>query len=585
MKRHTPETGSSSFSPPDRHALRRMAGERSFQRGEAYFAGGQVVSLTEHEGTVTAKVEGTRAYRVKLWPEDGEPGFSCTCPVGQDGAFCKHCVAVGLAWLQQADPKAAGPAVTMDDVRAYLAARDKSALVDLLMEQAMDDDRLRQRLFLQAAVTGAEGPDVATYRRVIDEAVKAGDFVDYHDAYDYASGIEDAVDAIEGLLDTGHAAEVIELAEYALEAVEEAIGYVDDSDGNMGGILARLQDIHLKACRKARPDPEALARRLFHWELTTDWDTFGGAAETYADILGPKGLDVYRELVEAEWAGVPFLGPGQNDPEKYGRRFRITRIMETLARRTGDVEAIVAIRQRDLSSAYDYLRIAETYREAGKHDRALEWAARGVETFPERTDSRLREFLIEEYYRLGRHDDAMELVWAAFTELPGLDRYRDLKNHADRIDQWSAWRSRALEFIRQAVAEAKRATQRNRWAWSRPSDHSELVRIFLWEGDVEAAWQEASEGGCSDQLWLQLADQRAQDHPEDALPIYQRRVEPTLERKNNDAYSEAVELLKKIRRLMLRLDRQAEFERYLEAVRKAHKPKRNFMKLLNAVRW
>jgi hypothetical protein len=38
--------------------------------------------------------------------------------------------------------------------------------------------------------------------------------------------------------------------------------------------------------------------------------------------------------------------------------------METLARRSGDVEAIVAVKKRDLSSAYDYLQIAETYRQA-----------------------------------------------------------------------------------------------------------------------------------------------------------------------------------------------------------------------------
>ena len=31
--------------------------------------------------------------------------------------------------------------------------------------------------------------------------------------------------------------------------------------------------------------------------------------------------------------------------------------METLARQTGDVEAIVTVKKRDLSSAYDYARL------------------------------------------------------------------------------------------------------------------------------------------------------------------------------------------------------------------------------------
>jgi len=55
----------------DRRTLRRMAGTRSFERGEDYVANGQVGSLAEHEGTITTKVQGARSYRVTLWIENG----------------------------------------------------------------------------------------------------------------------------------------------------------------------------------------------------------------------------------------------------------------------------------------------------------------------------------------------------------------------------------------------------------------------------------------------------------------------------------------------------------------------------------
>ncbi|MEK7382013.1 MAG: SWIM zinc finger family protein, partial [Elusimicrobiota bacterium] len=83
----------------DRDALREMAGGRSFERGQEYFSAGCVRGLAEHDGTITAKVQGTSDYRVKLWVKDGDLEYSCTCPVGTDGDFCKHCVAAGLAWL------------------------------------------------------------------------------------------------------------------------------------------------------------------------------------------------------------------------------------------------------------------------------------------------------------------------------------------------------------------------------------------------------------------------------------------------------------------------------------------------------
>jgi uncharacterized Zn finger protein len=348
----------------NRRVLRRMAGVASFERGEDYCANGHVGSLVEHEGTISAKVRGTQMYRVKLWVKSGKPEYSCSCPIGGDGAFCKHCVAVGLAWLEQgkvADtkgrkrPKAT---LTMDDVRAHLEEQSKDALVDMLMEHAVDDDRLRQRLLMKAA-RGAPGRvGLATYRQAIDEAVDVGGFVDYRGASSYAGGIEEAIDSIEDLMKDGHEAEAIELTEYALESVEDAMGSVDDSDGEMGGILTRLQELHHTACKKAQPNVEELAERLFEWETSTDYDIFYGAAATYADVLGEQGLAVYRRLAEREWKKVPALAPGGDDSAKYGKRFRITHIMETLARASGDVEALVNVMKCDLSLPYDFLKIA-----------------------------------------------------------------------------------------------------------------------------------------------------------------------------------------------------------------------------------
>jgi uncharacterized Zn finger protein len=106
-----------------------------------------------------------------------------------------------------------------------------------------------------------------------------------------------------------------------------------------------------------------------------------------------------------------------------------------------------------------------------------------------------------------------------------------------------------------------------------------------WEKDTEQAWQEANDGGCSDDLWMRLASLREKQHPEDALPIYQRQLEATIDEKNNDAYREAVTLLRKVQRLMSRCDKQQPFAAYLTAVRTTHKPKRNFIKLLDAAKW
>jgi uncharacterized Zn finger protein len=48
---------------------------------------------------------------------------------------------------------------------------------------------------------------------------------------------------------------------------------------------------------------------------------------------------------------------------------------------------------------------------------------------------------------------------------------------------------------------------------------------------------------------MELARKREKNHPDDAIPIYQRQVESTLAQKNNEAYREAVGLLRKVHAL------------------------------------
>ncbi len=475
-----------------------------------------------------------------------------------------------------------------DTIKAFLSNQDKSKLIDLLLDQSQTDDRLHEKLAMQAAKSEPRGPDMASFRKVINSAVKRRRFIDYAHAFEYAQGIEQIIDELDQMAQD-HPSATIDLCEYALTALESATGSVDDSDGHMTPLMRRLQEIHLAACRKSNPDPKNLARLLFQRELTTDYDVFYGAAETYKDVLGPKGLAVFRQLAEVQWSKIPPLGPRQKRSTEDNPRFQITHIMETLAMMSGDTEELVAVKSRDLSLEYAFLEIAQIYKKAGKDDLALEWAERGVRSFPGRCDARLRDFLAEEYKRQSRHDEAIVIIWSEFADWPNLTYYQKLKPYADQIQAWPTWRQKSLDLIRDRIQREKDSSQKERSTsiitWSRVPDHSALVSIFLWEKDAESAWHEATEGGCTQDLWLNLAALREEEHPEDAIRIYQNQIAPTLDHKNNAAYEEAVAFIQKIHDIMSRLSQSAEFSKYLQSLRASHKRFRNFMKLLDKTNW
>jgi hypothetical protein len=120
-----------------------------------------------------------------------------------------------------------------------------------------------------------------------------GDYVDYYAAHGYAHGIGEVVDRVTALLDQGHAEAVIELAEHAVKRVEEAIGWTDDSNGELGDLLEQLGELHHDACLQARPDPRKLAKRLFELELGTEYDTFRGTAGSRQ----PSGRGCHRSAL------------------------------------------------------------------------------------------------------------------------------------------------------------------------------------------------------------------------------------------------------------------------------------------------
>ena len=558
--------------------IKRLADENTFQRGADYFSHGHVESLEETAGQVRATVRGKQNYTVVLTGEDGMLDYSCDCPASGGGIFCKHCVAVSLACLKPARRKA--KAVKLADAAKVLRDADKEVLIRMLLEWAKDDKQLRERLVLFAA--GSLGPDTRAQAvgQAFKKAVAIRGFKSYRDSASWAREVDRAIDGIEQLLADGQPAAVIELCESALKSLDSAIRFVDDSDGYFSGLSERLANLHYHACQEARPDSEKLAKRLFDFEFRSEYDLFSDAAETYAEILGAKGLDIYRQLAEAEWAKVPQQTAKSGRP--WGEHFRITKMMESLARASGNLEELVAVMSRDLSSGYEYLQIAELYREHGQPDNALIWAEKGVAAFPKSIDGRLLEFAAEEYHRRGRHDDAMKLIWTIFLGQPMLTNYQLLEKHAKQAKVWPEYRERALSEIRVRVSKEKEqaASQRRRsWSWY-AGDHSQLVEIFLHEGRADDAWREAQTGDCSNDLWLRLAVERGKEQPQEAAAVYMRIAEAWIAAVTNGRYEEAVELLLRASKSMERAGRGAEFMRDLQALRFKYGNKRNFLRLL-----
>jgi tetratricopeptide (TPR) repeat protein len=481
---------------------------------------------------------------------------------------------------------------TAEQLRAHLSSLSAEDLVDVLLAQAARDDDLRDRLLIDAVRRGADTVDLKSFQRSLSAAIfdlAEGRYGAEYTSGEWAYGVHQAIGRLRELLAAGQAAAVVSLAEFALDALVEVMERADDSNGYISDLVADLEGLHHEACLVAPPAPVELAGTLFAREVDGHWDVFVDSVSRFADVLGPKGIDRFRELAEERWATVRPAGPGERDPEHWGANYRITRVMERLAELAGDVDALAAVKCRDLSMPYAWLEVAQVYAEAGRHGEALDWAERGVAAFPDRHDPRLDEFLCDSYHRAGRHADALDLAWQRFESRPDLASYQRLAANATEAGQWPEWRPKAIAVLRRGIERPRPDADTRpsrRWGGAvEPAGASNLVEVLLWEGDPDGAWQEAVAAGVPHRTWTRLAAARESKHPDDAVPIFQREVERLIETKNNRGYADAVALMDHVRELLGRAGRSDAFAPYAERVRAAHKPKRNLMKLLDGKGW
>lgn len=554
--------------------LEELAGDRYFERGLAYFRHGAVGRLRASGKEISARVRGTRPYAVRLWIDRRELHWDCTCPLGRDGEFCKHLVATGLAWLAGGEDGAGEAPSELQTIRAFLNAADKQTLVELLVERAAEDDDFAGQLLLSAQRAGHAAP--GALKETIRRAFSFSEFVDYGEMRDFASRAAPIPEMLRECLKQGDARTAAQLSAEAMKRGLRALDHSDDSDGLLGGVLSDIAAVHLAAANKGALPPAELARSLFDLQAEDGFGFF--PLEPYVRALGKEGLAAYRKLAADAWKNVPPLEPGARASEDSGRRYQIADIMTTLARIDGDVDAMVDVLRRDLSQPWAYVEIAQTLAKAKRHDEALKWAEDGRKAFPDHRTGPLADFLVTEYHRRKRHDDAIALRWLGFSRHPSLQAYEQLKHAADKAKTWERWRDKALAALRPAPAQAAQPRHPGYWG---DSKSSVLIQIFLWEGTPKMALDQARAARCPLHLWLEIARALEKADAADAIVIYREQIDPVIAHTRDHAYEDATKLVQRVRDLLAGAGRSAEFASWLDGLRARHKAKRNFMKRLD----
>ncbi|WP_170931908.1 SWIM zinc finger family protein [Brachybacterium massiliense] len=528
--------------PFSEDTLRLRAGDVLFRRGLQYAGQGRAVLVAAGSRSAVAMVMGNHEYTVRLSVATGGLTGSCTCPFAEDQPICKHIVAAALLWLEDSDPSvaepAAGPAPQVPDLREFLLAQDREWLAEQLLALAQDDPSLHPQLLIAAGADPEDSIDEDAVRGQLLASLETGGYVSYYEAHDFFTGIGDALDSIEELLELGAPRAAARLALLALDGFEGLLCGVDDSDGGLSVVCSRAEEIHLRASQAVPGDPRELARDLARRALTSDLEVFSDAAEQYRDLLGAEGLEELRDAVEERWRT---LGD-----EDRAHRYQVAGQRERIAEAIGGTDGLVALKKSELDTDGDAAALVNVLLDAQR----IEDAALEAQALRERfgDSARFRAVAAEAFARAGRYDEATELSWTNFVEHPFLRTFQSLKLSSGPA--FPQRREQALAILQEQAAE--------HGAWS------SFVDVLIWDEDMPRAWETATEHGARDSAWLALARWRAPIHGAEAAGVLHELARAAVSVGQRGAYAEAARFLKEAMGYVSGADAEALTEQLLD---------------------
>jgi hypothetical protein len=441
---------------------------------------------------------------------------------------------------------ARNPDQSTASVRELVTALGSEELREVLSAAADRHDDVAQAVRLIAARANGE---LGTLREEIDRGLRTRRYLGYRESNEWARTARPVLDELRAAVDAAPSRELVELLQRAIGHVVKVIHHADDSSGLIGDLARDLLALHLRACEAQVADPMKLAAWMIRFGFI-DQDFFEVDPVAYAGALGEAGLAAYRKAVAQH-----------DDEDSFAARYA----RERLAILDGDTDAIITLLGGDLTTVYQFIRVAEAMAELGRDDDVLQWATRGI--------TQTSGWQLKELYDLAcsihaKRDEPLEVLRlrrAQHERMPSLSTYTTLRSAAQSLDAWETERDAA----RSALSK---------------HDRPSYIEALLSDEDSELAWQTAMTGPIdelSSDRWLRLASAREPHQPDEALTVYLRVVDEVLVTTDRRAYASAIRILKQARTAAAAAGDPEAFQQHIADLREHHRRRPTLIAMLD----
>lgn len=346
---------------------------------------------------------------------------------------------------------------------ANLESLGGKRLAELLLELAEKDAATKRRLRLELAAKAAPEKVAAEVRKRLAQIARGRAFLEWRQLRPLAADLDLQRRTIAEQVANTDAREALELMWRFIDMADAVQDRCDDSNGVIG-------DIFRTACRDlgplaeaAKPDPVALADRVFAALNENGYGQYDDLIATLAPALGPPGLDHLKARV-IELAKTPvemppqgerkLIGWSSNGPlyedwlKASGRESTVRLALQEIADAQGDVDAFIAqFNEKTRKAPGIAAEIAERLLAAGRVEEALR-ALDSAEYRSGRPDFEFEDARIKVLEALGRDAEAQSARWTCFADALSAEHLRAYLKRLPDFDDVEA-ETRALDHAEQ----------------------------------------------------------------------------------------------------------------------------------------
>lgn len=496
-------------------------------------------------------------------------------------------------------------------LRRYLEGQTKEQLVDLIERAADLYPEVKQMIEdHQSLQTGNVKKMIQAARSEIAEI----NALEWGEEYDETTPDYDRLKThLRALLEAGHADEVLRLGKELMEAGNRAIETHDDG-GEVSDEISGCMEVVFQALAQCTLSPAKQLRWAVDVELADEYDVcevglkaFWEGRRTQADWDELAG-ELRRRLEEDQ----PVRG--EDSFSRNYRRDHLSDWLITALQGAGRGDEVIALCEREAELTGSYMRLVERLIQDRRWEEAERWCRRGIEATkaggPGIGDA-LRRKLCTISEQAGDPLRAAAFYAEELLSHPGVQTFQALCQAAEKagvrpaVEVWARHHLETGQIPPPASApSAKRPGAPDcpwplpdpglaRQARPRPSEGpmiSVLIDLAIAEGkpDEVLKWYDHPHSQNRREVpWgrphQQVAEAVEKAHPDRAIAIWKRLAEEQIARTEVKAYPIAGGYLRRVKEMLLRTERQAEWQAYLSALREQNRRKPRCVAVLDAL--